>query len=273
MNAWTLARARGFTLIEVLVALVIVAFGMGAVLAALSSSADNIAALREKTLAEWIALNQIADTRLNPSAPRPGSTEGDVKGFGNSDWHWRQDVIAIEAVPGLLEVAVRVRRLTPGSSSNNSRSPTPIKPASSRQPYAASSNSSLNSLFGSSSGGAYGSSSGSAYGSSGLGPLGPGSQVMKQLGATKLPTSKDDQQWIATVVGFRGDAIGPPSGEQPDWGACNSGSTTGSPGICGSSGGSSSSSGGSSSSSGASSSGGAAGPPARPSPPPASGNP
>ena len=122
-------RARGFTLIEVLVALVIVAFGMGAVLAALSSSADNIAQLREKTLAEWVALNQVADARLNLNAPQPGVTEGDVKAFGNGDWHWRQDVIAVDAIPGMIEIAVRVKRLKAGDKPSSSITPTQKTPS------------------------------------------------------------------------------------------------------------------------------------------------
>ena len=46
-------RARGgFTLIEVLVALAIVAIGMAAVMGALSSSANTLSYLRDKTLAQ-----------------------------------------------------------------------------------------------------------------------------------------------------------------------------------------------------------------------------
>src|ERR1035441_9158692 len=83
------AHVRGFTLIEVLVALVIVAFGMAAVLAALSAAAGSLGALGEKTLAQWVALNQVADVRLNLQPPQTGTTEGDVKSFGNGDCHWR----------------------------------------------------------------------------------------------------------------------------------------------------------------------------------------
>jgi general secretion pathway protein I len=110
--------ARGFTLIEVLVALVIVAFGMGAVLAALSGSANNLAALREKTLAQWIALNRIADVRLNLQPPQIGTSEGDVKNFANGNWHWQQIVTNVQEIPGLVQVTVKVRRTSINASSS-----------------------------------------------------------------------------------------------------------------------------------------------------------
>ncbi len=112
--------AQGFTLIEVLVALVIVAFGMGAVLAALSGSATNVAALREKTLAQWIALNRIADVRLSLQPPQIGTSEGDVKGFANGDWHWQQIVTNVQEIPGLAQVTVKVRRTSTNTSSSGS---------------------------------------------------------------------------------------------------------------------------------------------------------
>jgi general secretion pathway protein I len=231
-------RTRGFTLIEVLVALVIVAFGMGAVLAALTASADNIVALREKTLAEWVALNQVADARLNLNIPQPGVTEGDVKGFGNADWHWRQDIVAVDAIPGMIEIAVRVKRLQPGDkSSDTSKSSlkTPSRSASS------SSSGAPASFFSSSSSSSSGSSSG--FGATSLGQLsGSSGAGMQSIGASKLPGGDSDQNWVATVIGFRGSAVAPALGEQPDW-SCIAGSP-----ACSSS---SSSSGAASSSSGA----------------------
>jgi type II secretion system protein I len=233
MSDQIFGRTEGFTLIEVLVALVIVAFGMSAVLAALSSSAENISALREKNLAEWIALNQIADARLIATAPQPGVSEGDVKAFGNADWHWRRDVIAVDMIPGMVEIAVRVRRMTPGSKSSNqsgSNTTTPTKR-----------------LSGNSSGGVGSFFSSSGASSGGVGELGATSEAMRKLGAANLPSSGDQQQWVATVIGFRGDSVGPPNGEAPDFGACVSTATAGSQGACGGA-----------SSSGASSSSGAA---------------
>ena len=237
-------RTRGFTLIEVLVALIIVAFGMGAVLSALSSSADNISALREKTLAQWIAMNQIADTRLSLTPPQPGVTEGDTKDFGNGNWHWRQDVIAMDFPPGMLEIAVRVRRAMPGDKfSSSSGASAPKSPARS----SSGSSSGAPGSFFSSSGGSYSSggfgSSGSSSGgsSSGLGQFSSSGASLRNLGASQLPDNGKDQQWVTTVIGFRGDAIAQASGEAPDWN-CNSGPGGG--GLCtGGGGGASSSSG------------------------------
>lgn len=103
-------RSRGFTLIEVLAALVIVALGMAAVLTTLGSSANTVAYLREKTLAQWIALNQIATTRLGSAMPGLGTSNGDVDYAGRS-WHWRQKVTQAH-VPGLYRIEVSVRRGT-----------------------------------------------------------------------------------------------------------------------------------------------------------------
>jgi general secretion pathway protein I len=102
------ASTRGFTLIEVLVALVIVALGMSAVLAALASAADSTGRLRDKSLAEWIALNQLSLVRLNLSAPREGSSAEDVD-YAGRKWRWHSLIEKTE-IPGLLRITVKVRQ-------------------------------------------------------------------------------------------------------------------------------------------------------------------
>jgi general secretion pathway protein I len=245
------ARMRGFTLIEVMVALVIVAFGMGAVLAALSASANNIAALHDKTLAQWIALNLVADTRLNLQMPTAGSTQGDVKAFGNADWHWQQDIVAVPSIPGLLEITVRVQRTgTSTAASNASRlaSSSSSGGASSVTSGSITSGSTVGSSgglgtssgFGSSGGfGSFGSSSG--FGSSGGFGLSSGSSgAFGRIGSgiSAFASGDKDQHWLATVIGFRGDAVAASSGEAPDWSGTDLSGTSSS-----SSGGASSSSG------------------------------
>ncbi len=75
-----MSRQRGFTLIEVLVALVIVALGMSALLETLGSAADTATWLRDKTFAQWIAFNQLEQTlRLSGSrCPPTGTTDGEL---------------------------------------------------------------------------------------------------------------------------------------------------------------------------------------------------
>jgi type II secretion system protein I len=98
--------SRGFTLIEVLAALVIVALGMAAVLTTVGSSASSVAYLRDKTLAQWIALNQIASIRLSGSLPAVGTTDGNVD-FAGRSWRWHQDVTS-GGVAGVNRIEVSV---------------------------------------------------------------------------------------------------------------------------------------------------------------------
>jgi general secretion pathway protein I len=100
-------RQGGFTLIEVLVALAIVAIGMAAVLSALTSSASTVLYMRDKTLANWVALNHIAEERLKPQMPQLGNSDGDVD-YAGRKWHWRQETVAT-AVQGMVRMDVHVR--------------------------------------------------------------------------------------------------------------------------------------------------------------------
>jgi general secretion pathway protein I len=97
----------GFTLIEVLAALVIVALGMLGVIEAVSQSASNGSYLREKTLAHWIALNVITEARLQPEPPAVAERSDDVE-FAGQRWRWTMQVTQTE-VPSLRRMDVSVR--------------------------------------------------------------------------------------------------------------------------------------------------------------------
>ncbi len=81
----------GFTLIEVLAALVIVALGMLGAIQAVTQVAGNGAYLRDKSFANWIAMNRITEVRLAPKAPEVGDSKGEVD-YGGQRWRWKMNV-------------------------------------------------------------------------------------------------------------------------------------------------------------------------------------
>jgi len=99
--------ARGFTLIEVLIALLVIALGVGALLSTLTSSADTVARLRDKSLAEWVALNRLSELRLSNSRPGVGVTTGTLDDFADGRWGWKQ-TITDPGIAGILRVDVQV---------------------------------------------------------------------------------------------------------------------------------------------------------------------
>jgi general secretion pathway protein I len=82
-------KSSGFTLLEVLIALVILALAFTTSFLSLSSSARHLLALQEKTAAEWVGMNVIARAQLGlMQVPQgSGTTTGTDKMFGSS-WSW-----------------------------------------------------------------------------------------------------------------------------------------------------------------------------------------
>jgi general secretion pathway protein I len=79
--------ARGVTLVEVLVALVIVALGLGALMVAVNGTARTSSYLRDKTIAQWIALNRLSEVRLIVSKFGQNTDTGELD-FANRKWHY-----------------------------------------------------------------------------------------------------------------------------------------------------------------------------------------
>ena len=98
------ASARGFTLLEVLIALAIVAMSVGALLGTVTSSASNVIYLKDKTLAEWVALNRLTELRIDKNMPDPGKHKGNSV-LGGMRWEWEEEVVELP-VKGLWRIDV-----------------------------------------------------------------------------------------------------------------------------------------------------------------------
>ncbi|HXC08868.1 MAG TPA: type II secretion system minor pseudopilin GspI [Steroidobacteraceae bacterium] len=77
----------GFTLVEVLVALMIVAMGLAALMTAVSGTARTSGYLRDKTVAQWMALNRLSEVRLNLNKFGQNTDTGELN-FANRTWHY-----------------------------------------------------------------------------------------------------------------------------------------------------------------------------------------
>lgn len=99
-------RLRAFTLVEVMVALAIIALSLTAVAAKMGRMIDTSNSMRERTYASWIAQNKITELRLANVLPEVSSTSGEVE-YASATWRWRA-VISESGIENLFRVDVAV---------------------------------------------------------------------------------------------------------------------------------------------------------------------
>ena len=99
-------RHRGFTLVEVMVALAIIALSLTAIAAKMSRMIDTSNSMRERTYASWIAQNKITELRLANVIPEVSTSSGDID-YANQTWRWRA-VVSESGIENLFRVDVEV---------------------------------------------------------------------------------------------------------------------------------------------------------------------
>jgi general secretion pathway protein I len=110
------APQRGFTLLEVLVAVTVLALALTAIISGGSSYARSAASLRDKTLALWVARNKLAEIEMLPVWPQSGNSNDDVQ-MGGDTWTWRVDVGATQD-PTLRRVNISVQKKSEAAKHN-----------------------------------------------------------------------------------------------------------------------------------------------------------
>lgn len=84
-------RQHGFTLLEVMVALAVIAFAMAAAISAVSGAARNAAGLQQRTYAHWVAMNKMTELQVNKEWPAMTTTRGSTL-LANHEWFWAMKV-------------------------------------------------------------------------------------------------------------------------------------------------------------------------------------
>jgi general secretion pathway protein I len=82
---------KGFTLLEILIALAILAIALSSIIAVASNQSVNVAYLRDKTLAHWVAMNQMTELQITNQWPATGKKRGDEE-MGLQKWYWKREI-------------------------------------------------------------------------------------------------------------------------------------------------------------------------------------
>lgn len=80
-------RSGGFTLLEVMVALAVLAIALAAMIKGTADNASNAAYLRDKTLAHWVGMNVVSEQRLVGRWSGQGVQRGEEV-MGLHTWYW-----------------------------------------------------------------------------------------------------------------------------------------------------------------------------------------
>ncbi|EIK46807.1 General secretion pathway protein I [Cellvibrio sp. BR] len=116
-------QERGFTLLEAMIALMIVAMALPALITLVMTQLDGSAAIRDKTYAYWVAENELARVRLlqqqkakkalaSYQLPEKDSGVVDLAGLR---WQWQLTTLALDTLPvqGFKRVEIAVRLMGP----------------------------------------------------------------------------------------------------------------------------------------------------------------
>ncbi|MBI2785152.1 MAG: type II secretion system minor pseudopilin GspI [Legionella longbeachae] len=82
----------GFTLMEVLLALSVIAIALTALLKAISQNVENTRRIKEKTVSHWVAMQGVAMVQLNLLLINQSQETTQDTTMLNEHWYWRAKV-------------------------------------------------------------------------------------------------------------------------------------------------------------------------------------
>lgn len=101
-------KQGGFTLMEVLVAMGVLAIALGAIIQSVSSNTDHASYLRDRTLAHWVAMNRAVEAQSLNEWPSTGTRNGTEEMAGHQ-WYWQMAVVD-SGVEDVRRLEITVKR-------------------------------------------------------------------------------------------------------------------------------------------------------------------
>jgi len=99
-------RSIGFTLIEIMVALAIIAIALGAIIESTTASNRNLQYLRDRSIASWVAANELARVRARREWNSRSNRQGSVEMAGR-EWRWKMQIRKTDD-PDMRRIEVQV---------------------------------------------------------------------------------------------------------------------------------------------------------------------
>lgn len=87
---------RGFTLLEVMVALAICALAGIAAMQATGEHINHLSTLEQQTYASWVAENVLVEQRAQGEKWAGKNGQKGTETLAGIEWYWRQDVVVTE---------------------------------------------------------------------------------------------------------------------------------------------------------------------------------
>jgi general secretion pathway protein I len=85
-------RSKGFTLIEVMLAMAVFSIAGIAILGTADTNVRNLGYLESKIMASWVASSQLVEVTVNSEWPPKNNKKGKVELAGQT-WFWQQKVL------------------------------------------------------------------------------------------------------------------------------------------------------------------------------------
>ncbi len=104
----------GFTLIEILIALTVLAIALTAVIKATEDNSRNAVTLQNRIISQWVVMNIFSDLQTAvTTVPKPGSDEQGQTVMLNHTWNWDITTRAMTNQIAQVVVSVRVEKSQP----------------------------------------------------------------------------------------------------------------------------------------------------------------